>query len=144
MLYQFCYCSTASTKPPEIFDDLRSILTEAYHFNHYHEISGVLYYADGYFFQCVEGEKQHLDQLVEKLKKDQRHKDLKFYGFKIIAERNFAAWKMKYVARHSEIKTYLSDLGFDSFNLNDLDDDAIDILLDILTKADEQPLKSPD
>lgn len=143
MIYQFCYCSTASSQLPKIWDDLRDILTEAHHFNHNHAISGVLYFADGYFFQCVEGEKHHLDLLLEKIKKDERHTDLKFYGFKIITQRNFPEWKMKYVARHSEIKTFLCDLGFDTFKLNELDDEAIDILLDILIKVDEQSLKSP-
>ncbi len=45
--------------------------------------TGVLYYADGYFFQRLEGNELILELLVEKLRKTWHH-DIMIYGFKSI------------------------------------------------------------
>lgn len=69
MLFQFCYTSKALSDPQSLLSDLRDILNEAHHFNYLNHIYGVLYFADGYFFQCLEGDQTTIMQLFEKLKK---------------------------------------------------------------------------
>ncbi len=68
-------------------------------FDHRHAVTGVLYYADGHFFQCLEGNELILELLVEKLSKDSRHREIMIYGFKSIDQAHFADWSMKYVSR---------------------------------------------
>ncbi len=53
------------------------------------QLQGVLYYADGYFFQCLEGEDPVLELLVEKLRKDSRHREIMIYGLKAIDQNTF-------------------------------------------------------
>nr|WP_244926493.1 BLUF domain-containing protein [Acinetobacter terrestris] len=52
MIIQLCYTSKKTSNDESILKDLRDILTEARDFNTRHEIHGVLYYADDYFFNA--------------------------------------------------------------------------------------------
>ncbi len=56
-MYQLCYASCSTSDNDKLLEDLRNILKEARDFNVDHEIRGVLYFADQYFFQCLEGKK---------------------------------------------------------------------------------------
>ena len=48
---------------------------------------GVLYFGEGCFFQCLEGETATIEALYAKLLKDPRHKDLKVLVRKSIIKR---------------------------------------------------------
>ena len=58
---------------------------------------GVLYFGDGCFFQCLQGEEAAVDALYARLESDSRHKDLKLFSRKQISALSFADWSMKYV-----------------------------------------------
>lgn len=144
---QICYVSRATAVQPQLLEDLRAILSEARHFNHQHQLTGVLYFADGQFFQCLEGESEILDLLIEKLKKDPRHEAHQFFATREIQHASFAAWSMKYVGRNSQIQHYFSTLGFGSFAPKQLDQNQMDEFLQLLKSAQShdalQTEKSP-
>lgn len=133
-MYQISYASRATVQQPEILDQLRDILTVARNFNYRHSVTGVLYYADGQFFQCLEGEKKDLDVLIEKLNKDKRHQDVVFFEYKTIESRQFSDWSMKYVSRNSAIQHYLSELGYSAFDPLQLNQNQVDGMLDLLVQ----------
>ena len=54
---QICYASTSTSDHVQLLQDVRDILSEARDFNALHNISGVLYYADQHYFQCLEGKR---------------------------------------------------------------------------------------
>ena len=142
-IHRVCYSSRATSQQPIILEDLREILSEARHFNYLHNITGVLYFADGNFFQCIEGEKDNLNLLIEKLQKDKRHQGLYFYPDKMINHRNFSDWSMKYVSRSSEVKAYFSNSGLNDFNPSLLNEHQVEEMLEILIAADEKTQRSP-
>ena len=90
-LYQVSYASCATASQDALLNDLRNILTEARDFNVRHNLTGVLYFADGYFFQCLEGEKAVLEILIEKLEKDTRHRNFNLFEYQPIQHRYFFA-----------------------------------------------------
>ncbi len=69
MNVRLCYASQRNENNEDLLQDLRDILTEARDFNDLNEICGVLYYADNAFFQCLEGEKEVVERLFEKIQK---------------------------------------------------------------------------
>ena len=73
---QICYASTSTLDHVQLLQDVRDILKEARDFNALHNISGILYYADQHYFQCLEGDEAALELLMSKLLKDPRHKDM--------------------------------------------------------------------
>lgn len=58
-------------------------------------ITGILCYGNGYFFQYVEGSEQALTNLKNSLLMDDRHKDLKVLEFSTLAERRFTGWSLR-------------------------------------------------
>src|SRR5450830_1097105 len=77
---------------------------------------GVLYFGDGCFFQCLEGEQEVVEKLYQTLLEDPRHKDLKLLSRKEINERSFPDWSMKFVGIGTEMKRLLAGYGYKSFD----------------------------
>ena len=74
---------------------LNDIAEVAIERNQADNITGILCYGNGYFFQCVEGSEQALTNLKNRLLVDDRHKDLKIFDFSAIDERRFEGWSLR-------------------------------------------------
>lgn len=137
-MQQICYASqSTSVDKKRLLVDLREILTEARHFNYQHDISGVLYFADGYFFQCLEGKSAVLQILVEKLLRDPRHHQVRLFEPKQIEAKQFDSWSMKFVGRHSRVQSILNSMGFEQFTPRLFDQHHVENLLSFLREVDE-------
>ena len=131
-MYQFCYASQSTSSKSNLLDDLTNILAEARDFNHRYGVSGVLYFADGYFFQCLEGEKNILEKLIQKLGKDPRHHQIKLFEMYKIDQPSFYDWEMKYISRRDSIHAFCKNLGFGSFSPLQFQQLHVDALLNEL------------
>lgn len=140
MLFQLCYASKTTAPDHRILIDLRDILSEARDFNAKHQINGVLYFADEYFFQCIEGDDVTILQLLEKLKKDARHQDMKILCHKNIEQHHFSQWSMKYVQRNSLVQQFFKDKGETGFKPMDLTENDLSGLLELLYEIDQTEL----
>ena len=73
-MYTLCYVSNESD---EINDENLLLLYEqTVENNHKEQITGVLLYKDGNFFQVLEGKQKTIKALFEKIKRDKRHTNL--------------------------------------------------------------------
>ena len=84
--------------------------------NRKNKLVGVLYFGDGCFFQCLEGETAAVEALYAKLLHDPRHTDLKVLLRKSITKLSFTDWAMKYVPLEGQMKKLLADHGYKSFD----------------------------
>jgi len=94
MVFQITYSSVAN--PGLSIAEIDDIITEANQYNIIHDITGCLIYNNGYFLQILEGEKQLVMILINKIKLDNRHDH-----FTILSEgetnlRTFNEWAMAY------------------------------------------------
>jgi len=94
MVFQITYSSVA--KPGLSIIEIEEIITQAKQYNSTHDITGCLIYNNGYFLQILEGEKQLVMILINKIKLDDRHDH-----FTILSEgetnlRTFKEWAMAY------------------------------------------------
>jgi len=87
------YCS-ASTKTPLSPTELESLLEKCRQSNSTADITGILLYQNGSFFQVLEGEHNTVEALFDKISLDNRHHQTKKIIFEPIAARSFAAWTM--------------------------------------------------
>lgn len=71
MIYAICYVSDASMELKN--EDLTLLYEQTVQNNYRLDVTGVLIYKDGSFFQILEGKKQTLISLFEKIKMDTRH-----------------------------------------------------------------------
>ncbi|EZQ06715.1 BLUF domain-containing protein [Acinetobacter sp. Ver3] len=136
-MQQFSYASVSTADASRLLIDVREILTEARHFNFEHQISGALYYADGHYFQCLEGDQATLDILLQKLHKDNRHHQIRLFQRKNIEKKQFQEWSMKFVGRQSPVKQALIDMGFSQFTPTQFTQDQADYLIRFLTRAQD-------
>jgi hypothetical protein len=109
--------------------DVGRILMQARKNNPRHQIGGVLYCSNNYFFQCLEGRQDVVNQLYNKIAEDPRHKNVQSLSVKRVDERYFSNWSMKYVALEESINKLLKTHGYDAFTPFDFDDEMIDKLL---------------
>ncbi len=94
-LCQLVYVSHITSTGLASASTLNDIAEVAIERNQADNITGILCYGNGYFFQCVEGSEQALTDLKNRLLVDDRHKDLKILDFSTIAERRFAGWSLR-------------------------------------------------
>lgn len=142
-MLQLCYASTFVNHNDDLIEDIRSILTTARVFNKQHEITGVLYYAQGKFFQCLEGEPEQVENLFQQILKDKRHTNIYRFPDNCIEKSNFKDWSMKYVQKNSEIKEYFLSIGCTEFQPHILDKDQLKEVLNILYSVNESKTPLP-
>jgi class 3 adenylate cyclase len=92
-------------------EEIENIGTVSVKNNQKLDLNGVLLYAHGMFFQVLEGEKDKVDQVYEKIKKDPRHTDIVcLKAENNISERVFSEWSMKTVNLEKNVDILIKPL----------------------------------
>lgn len=118
-LIRLCYVSRAAFKPYTVNgmdQQVAGILSQSRINNQRRNLVGALYYANGVFFQCLEGEESAIDQLMAQLLLDSRHTDLQVLSRLPIRERAFQDWEMKYAMLDREIRQFLREQQLPKFD----------------------------
>lgn len=135
-LVQMVYISRANmpitSKNDEIGPEISKILRKSRANNRANNIVGALYFGNGYFFQCLEGDESALMSLYEKLKKDDRHKDLKIISLKPVDSRSFGDWEMKYLPAEQDVQKLLRSFGMNNFDPYQFDEAKTEKMLNLL------------
>ncbi|WP_125255390.1 BLUF domain-containing protein [Brevundimonas fluminis] len=92
-LCQVAYVSRA-TAPMDHLLTIAEILAVSQRNNWRDGITGALVYADGRFFQTVEGRPESIERLLGRVGADPRHADLEVVLRRQVAERGFSDWSM--------------------------------------------------
>ena len=100
MPYQIIYSSESST--PMEAEELEEILEHARRGNARSGITGALVYVDGVFLQLLEGEKDRVQSLMQKISKDVRHETVTVLKAGDIPAAAFAEWTMAYLSATPE------------------------------------------
>lgn len=93
-LIQIIYCSAAKHHFSK--SELAHLLAKSRSNNLKNSVTGMLLYAEGSFFQVLEGEPEAVERLFETIRQDRRHKDVTLIIHEPIAERAFGDWTMGY------------------------------------------------
>lgn len=131
------YASRATFAPVRhgagIHPEVARILIQSRRNNARRRVVGGLYYADGCFFQCLEGPAEVVETLYQKLHSDPRHRDLKVLDRREIAAPSFQAWSMKHVPDAPEVRELLARhgrTGFEPYSFSaELVEDMVGLLL---------------
>jgi hypothetical protein len=119
-LLQIIYISRSTFESPEVVNKIEPnvarILAKSRVNNRKNNLVGVLYFGDGVFFQCLEGEEDAVNTLLAKLNADPRHKDLKIISKKYIDRLSFGEWAMKFAPLDEQITKFLKENGFQTFD----------------------------
>ena len=91
-MFFLIYVSSAVTLFSE--KDLFDLLEKSRHNNHKVGVTGMLLYKEGNFMQFLEGPKEEVFKLLEKIKKDPRHRGIITLLQQEHNEREFSEWAM--------------------------------------------------
>jgi hypothetical protein len=91
-LFTLVYLSNATNAFSE--EEFKDILTASRANNSHIEVSGVLIYCDGNILQVLEGPKESVYKVYDKIKTDPRHADFIILQSRDIPARNFEGWSM--------------------------------------------------
>lgn len=148
-LLQVIYISRSTFKSQETINKIEPnvarILAKSRINNRLNGLVGVLYFGDGIFFQCLEGDEVAVNTLLEKLEADYRHKDLKIISKKYIDNLSFGDWAMKFAPLDEQIKLFLQENNFETFDPYLFSGEIINKFLNLLFNAhdDTSELKLP-
>lgn len=138
-LTQIVYASRAtfplSANPYQVEPEVTDILQKARANNRNKRLVGVLCFGNGYFLQCLEGDINEINGLLEVLKKDTRHTDIKILSNKHIHQKSFLKWHMKYTGVGSDIQAILQQHKLKSFNPYQFNDVVLESIIQHLATA---------
>ena len=141
LLHRFAYASHSTFQPFATTNgvdvNIAQILDVARQNNQKNNLVGSSHYGKGCMFQCLEGSKQDIDALYNKLLKDPRHKDLKVLLSEPIQERGFSSWEMKFATIDHEVRSFLREHNVHKFDPYQFGTDMTKKLVDMLQKADD-------
>ncbi len=92
MLVRLLYASRATDEVTQ--DELLSILKKSRINNLAVGVTGVLCYSGGVFLQVLEGGRESVSALYNKIAGDSRHKQVVLLAYEEIGERSFVGWSM--------------------------------------------------
>ena len=142
-LVQIIYISRSTSAPVQpgkgVDPFVARILAKSRSNNRKNGLVGVLYFGDGCFFQCLEGEEEAVDTLYAKLLRDPRHQDLKIISRKAISERSFGDWSMKYVPVERAMTKLLHSSGIHAFDPYRFDQAMTQQVINLLLSTEASP-----
>ncbi|MGD9889617.1 MAG: BLUF domain-containing protein [Halothiobacillaceae bacterium] len=118
-LIQLVYISQATfadDKQSSVRPEVSRILLQSRKNNPAVDVVGALYYKNGYFFQVLEGARENVENLYNKIIKDPRHKNSKILINKTIERSGFNDWSMKYGITDDDVNELLNKYGMIFFN----------------------------
>ena len=92
MLVRLLYASRATEEVTQ--DELLSILKKSRINNLAAGVTGVLCYSGGVFLQVLEGGREPVSRLYNRIAGDTRHKQVVLLAYEEIGERSFVGWSM--------------------------------------------------
>jgi len=92
MLVRLIYASRAAE--PLGHDALTALMKTSRDHNSTAGITGVLVHSDGIFLQLLEGGRNAVNALYNRITQDERHHDVVLLSYDEVAERRFAGWAM--------------------------------------------------
>lgn len=130
-MHHIIYISTAARDLSD--EELLILLEQARRYNTARNITGVLLYGHRMVVQVLEGEQEVIEELYQRIARDERHLSVMKLADKPIQARSFSDWSMGYERLGRNQARQLQ--GY--FNPNDLNVDALS-----LTEADSLLVQS--
>lgn len=107
MFHQIIYTSAAL--PSATLADFKSIAEHARESNQKVDVTGILLYSDGVILQVLEGAKDTVEPLYDKIRRDRRHSSVMRMISRSAEHREFPQWSMGFAQMGKE---HVSELAF--------------------------------
>ncbi|MCK7546843.1 BLUF domain-containing protein [Marinobacter koreensis] len=96
---------------------------------------GGLYYGDGRFFQYLEGEESDVLETFERIKQDERHRNIFTLMQGPLETPTFTSWSMKYVPLSSDVRRFLERNGLQIFNPSEFTESQCEEMIELIRQS---------
>lgn len=127
-----------ATSSSEIEADLLSILSQVRRANAQRQLTGVLYYGEGYFLHCLEGDQAAMTEVMQRMALDPRHHNLEVVVLEPIRQRAFAQWRMRFTRTDHSIAHMLQQHGMTRFQPYEFSLSLVNALVEAAAQPDYQ------
>lgn len=103
---QVIYRSSTTAESGQASDDIAAIIQDASARNGLEGITGLLYAEEDSFLQVIEGHDDSVEDLLDRLEADPRHRAIRILTDRQIAEREFGDWTMAYRERREHVDDF--------------------------------------
>ncbi|MGN6817471.1 MAG: BLUF domain-containing protein [Sphingomonas sp.] len=103
---QIIYRSTSTADTRRAVDEIPGILRQAVARNGVDGITGLLYTQDDAFLQAIEGPPESMTDLLARLYRDDRHRELQILVDRPVEHREFGDWTMIHRDRRESIDAF--------------------------------------
>lgn len=100
MRYAIVYVSTATPDLEE--SEIKNVLRNSKSWNNEHDITGLLLFSEGNFFQIIEGEKSLIHELFENIQSDKRHRNIMQIFGKDIHKEAYDGYESDFVSEEAD------------------------------------------
>lgn len=115
---QLLYASQAGRPMEEA--EQQELLAKARLFNASQQITGLLSVCDGYFVQCLEGERARVNQLYNHIIKDSRHHSVELLLYHSVDRRLFPNWSMGLLPKE-QLKLHILGADYESLQFSPME-----------------------
>lgn len=102
------------------------------------QVVGGLFYGNGYFFQYLEGEDEAVNELYDRIARDDRHRNVTTLIQEPLSARTFTNWSMKYVPLSADVQRFLDKNGMKSFKPLDFNRPLCEGMIRVIRDASEK------
>ena len=104
-LYPLVYCSrnTITGSPADLAVEVQGILASARRHNAKVGVTGALLFTSTWFAQVLEGPREAVEAVFERIQLDMRHREVTILGFSCAEERGFPAWSMAFAGESTTV-----------------------------------------
>jgi hypothetical protein len=111
-LYRLIYYSRNRVAgAAELSAEVASILSTARQRNQSLDVTGALIFNNGVFAQVLEGPRQNIEAIFERIQRDARHGDIHVLAFEKVSQRSFPEWSMAFIGHSREGQELFSHIG---------------------------------
>ena len=103
---QIVYCSITTAPNGRAPEAIPAIVREAAPRNGLEGVTGLLYAEGDAFLQAIEGAEESIADLLDRLERDPRHRDLRILVDRDVDTREFGDWTMAYRDRRDSIDVF--------------------------------------
>ncbi|MFZ3192326.1 MAG: BLUF domain-containing protein [Moraxellaceae bacterium] len=129
---------STATSSSEIEADLLSILSQTRRANAQRQLTGVLYYGEGYFLHCLEGAAATMTEVMNRMALDPRHCNLEVVVLEPIQQLSFAQWRMRFARTDHAVTHMLRQHGMTRFQPYEFPLSLVNALVETAAQPDYQ------
>lgn len=133
-VYSLVYSSsgTSGAVGEAFAQEIGSILTAARQKNSARGVTGALLATEGRFVQVLEGERDEVTAIFDRISRDSRHGDIEILSSQYSDQPRFKEWSMAFVGDSVELRRHFADAPLAALGRRQTGDAVLDFMLDVV------------